>query len=179
MRLADSVVSDDHVQGTSGAAVTLVQYGDYECPYTRLSRYAVRQLQREYPDTLRFVFRHFPLEQIHPHSRPAALAAEASGAQTDFWTMHEYLFEHQNHLEELDLQKYATELGLDADRFERDRRSPEIARRIDQDINSGERSGVEGTPTFYVNDIRHDGGYDLESLRQAIVTSMQRISKAR
>ena len=121
----------------------------------------------------------FPLEQIHPHSRPAALAAEASGAQTDFWTMHEYLFEHQNHLEELDLQKYATELGLDADRFERDRRSPEIARRIDQDINSGERSGVEGTPTFYVNDIRHDGGFDLESLRQAIVTSMQRISQAR
>ncbi len=90
MRLADSVVSDDHVQGTSGAAVTLVQYGDYECPYTRLSRYAVRQLQREYPDTLRFVFRHFPLEQIHPHARAAALAAEASGAQTDFWTMHEY-----------------------------------------------------------------------------------------
>src|SRR6266571_4568723 len=111
MRLADSVVSDDHVQGTSGAAVTLVQYGDYECPYTRLSRYAVRQLQREYPDTLRFVFRHFPLEQIHPHARAAALAAEASGAQTDFWIMHEYLFEHQNHLEELDLQKYATDWG--------------------------------------------------------------------
>jgi predicted DsbA family dithiol-disulfide isomerase len=93
--------------------------------------------------------------------------------------MHEHLFEHQNHLEELDLQKYATELGLDADRFERDRRSPEIARRIDQDVNSGERSGVDGTPTFYVNGIRHDGGYDLESLRPAIVTSMQRISKAR
>src|SRR5260370_32348401 len=112
------------------------------------------------------------------HAR-AALAAEAAGAQTDLWTMHEHLFEHQNHLEELDLQKYATELGLDADRFERDRRSPEIARRIDQDVNSGERSGVDGTPTFYVNGIRHDGGYDLESLRPAIVTSIQRISKAR
>ena len=179
MRLADPVASDDHVQGTSGAAVTLVQYGDYECPYTRLSRYAVRQLQREFPDTLRFVFRRFPLEQIHPHTRAAALAAEAAGAQTDLWTMHEHLFEHQNHLEELDLQEYATELGLDADRFERDRRSPEIARRIDQDVNSGERSGVDGTPTLYVNGIRHDGGYDLESLRPAIVTSVQRISKAR
>ena len=111
MRLADSVVSDDHVQGTSGAAVTLVQYGDYECPYTRLSRYAVRQLQREYPDTLRFVFRHFPLEQIHPHARAAALAAEAAGAQTDLWAMHEHLFEHQNHLEELDLPEIRHRTG--------------------------------------------------------------------
>src|ERR1700716_1392071 len=110
MRLADPVASDDHVQGTPGAAVTLVQYGDYECLYTRLSRYAGRQLQREFPDTLRFVFRHFPLVQIHPRARAAALAAEASGAQTDFWTMHEYLFEHQQALAESDLHRYALEL---------------------------------------------------------------------
>ena len=172
MRLADPVTSDDHVQGTPGAAVTLVQYGDYQCPYTRLSRYAVHQLQREFPDTLRFVFRHFPLEEIHPRARAAAMAAEAAGAQTDFWTLHEYLFEHQDHLEELDLQKYATELGLDTDRFDRDRRSHDIAGRIDRDLDSGERSGVEGTPTFYVNGIRHDGGYDLDRLRPAIVASV-------
>jgi protein-disulfide isomerase len=92
--------------------------------------------------------------------------------------MHELLFEHQDHLEELDLQKYAAELGLDADRFDRDRRSHGIAGRIDRDLDSGERSGVEGTPTFYVNGIRHDGGYDLDSLRPAIVATMQRISKA-
>ena len=178
MRLTDPVTSDDHVQGEPDAAVTLVQDGDYECPYTRMSRHAVHQLQREFPDSLRFVFRHFPLEEIHPHARSAAMAAEAAGAQTDFWTMHEYLFEHQNQLEEQDLQTYAVELQLDADRFERDRRSPEIARRVDRDLNSGERSGVEGTPTFYVNGIRHDGGYELDSLRPAIVASMHKASKA-
>lgn len=175
MRLADPVTSDDHVQGGPDAAVTLVQYGDYECPYTRMSRHAVHQLQREFPDTLRFVFRHFPLEEIHPHARAAAIAAEAAGAQTDFWIMHEYLFEHQKQLEEADLQKYVVELGLDPGRFERDRTKSDIARRIDRDLDSGERSGVRGTPTFYVNGIRHDGGYDLESLRPAIVANLQRI----
>jgi protein-disulfide isomerase len=177
-RLADPVTADDHVQGKADAVVTLVQYGDYECPYTRLSRHAVHQLQREFPDSLRFVFRHFPLQEIHPHARAAATAAEAAGAQTDFWTMHEYLFEHQKALEDTDLQSYAIDLGLDAGRFERDRGSPEIARRIDHDLASGERSGVEGTPTFYVNGVRHDGDYDLESLRLAIVASMERIAKA-
>jgi protein-disulfide isomerase len=174
MRLADPVTSDDHVQGAPDASVTLVQYGDYECPYTRMSRHAVHQLQREFPQRLRFVFRHFPLEQIHPHARAAAMSAEAAGAQTDFWTMHEYLFEHQNHLEDSDLRNYATALGLDADRFDRDRRSSEIARRIDRDLDNGDRSGVQGTPTFYVNGVRHDGGYDLESLRPAILASMQK-----
>ena len=178
MRLKDPVTGDDHAQGEPGAAVTLVQYGDYECPYTRMSRHAVHQLQREFRERLRFVFRHYPLEEIHPHARTAAMAAEAAGAQTDFWTMHEYLFEHQNHLEEHDLRTYAVELQLDADRFERDRKSPEIARRIDRDLNSGERSGVKGTPTFYVNGIRHDGGYELDSLRPAIDASMQNASKA-
>src|SRR5260370_12937928 len=94
-RLSASITSDDHVQGPIDAAVTLVQYGDYACPYTRMSRHSVHQLQREYPDRLRFVFRHFPLEAIHPHARSTATAAEAAGAQTDFGRMHEYLFEHQ------------------------------------------------------------------------------------
>ena len=128
------------------------------------------QLQREFPDSLRFVFRHFPLEKIHPHAR--------AGAQTDFWKMHGYLFEHQKQLEDADLERYALELGLDVDRFERERRSPEIARRVDRDLDTVERSGVEGTPTFYVNGIRHDGGYDLEGLRPTIAASMQGFSKA-
>jgi protein-disulfide isomerase len=151
--------------------VTLVQYGDYECPYTRLSRHSVHALQREFAEKLRFVFRHFPLDEIHPHARAAAMAAEAAAAQTDFWTMHEYLFEHQKALEPADIQRYATEVGLDIGRFDRDRSSPQIAQRIELDIASGERSGVEGTPTFYVNGARHEGGYDLESLRAAIVAS--------
>jgi protein-disulfide isomerase len=147
-----------------------VQYGDYECPYTRQSRHSVRELQREFPASLRFVFRHFPLEEIHPHARAASAAAEAAAQQTDFWIMHDYLFEHQKALADADLDRYAVELGLDADRFARDRTTPEVETRIERDLASGERSGVPGTPTFYVNGIRHDGGYDLESLRSALLT---------
>jgi protein-disulfide isomerase len=143
-----------------------------------MSRHSVHELQREFVGTLRFVFRHFPLEEIHPHARAAAMAAEAAGAQTDFWTMHEYLFEHQKQLDEPDLRRYAVELELEADRFDRDRKSSEISDRINRDVDSGGRSGVGGTPTFYVNGIRHDGGYDLDSLRPAIVASVQRVSKA-
>jgi protein-disulfide isomerase len=177
--LATPISEDDHTQGPADAAVTLVQYGDYECPYTRLSRHTVHQLQREFPDNLRFVFRHFPLEEIHPHARAAAAAAEAAGRQTDFWIMHEHLFEHQKALEDADLQTYAGKLGLDPERFDRDRSSSDVAQRIDRDLASGDRSGVEGTPTFYVNGTRHDGGYDLDSLRSAIVVHLDRSTGSR
>lgn len=176
--LATAISEEDHAQGPADAAITLVQYGDYECPYTPLSRHSVHQLQREFSDSLRFVFRHFPLEEIHPRARAASAAAEAAAQQTDFWTMHEYLFEHQNALEDADLSRYAVELGLDSDRFARDRTSPEVENRIDRDLASGEQSGVPGTPTFYVNGIRHDGGYDLESLRSAILAHIDARAKA-
>ena len=166
--LAAPITDEDHTHGPANAAITLVQYGDYECPYTRLSRHSVHQLQREFGDSLCFVFRHFPLDEIHPHARGAAAAAEAAGLQTDFWTMHEYLLEHQKALEDANLKKYASELGLDPQRFDRDRSSPGVEKRIDRDLTSGDRSGVQGTPTFYVNGTRHDGGYDLDSLRSAI-----------
>ena len=168
--LATAIADEDHAQGPADAAITLVQYGDYECPYTRLSRHTVHQLQREFSDSLRFVFRHFPLEEIHPHARAASAAAEAAALQTDFWTVHDYLFEHQQALEDADLKRYVVELGLDSGRFARDRTSPEVEARIERDLASGERSGVAGTPTFYLNGIRHDGGCDLESLRSAILT---------
>ena len=176
--LSSPVTNQDHVQGQPNAAITLVQYGDYECPYTRLSRHSIHQLQREFPDRLRFVFRHFPLAAIHPHARAAAKAAEAAAAQTEFWTMHEYLFEHQQALEDGDLKRYASELGLDADRFDHDRGSPDVEQRIERDVTSGELSGVEGTPTFYINGTRHDGGYDLESLRSAIIVHMTSSSRS-
>jgi protein-disulfide isomerase len=166
--LATPVTSDDHVQGPADAEVTLLQYGDYECPYTRMSRQGIHALQREYPDALRFVYRHFPLAEIHPHARAAAEAAEAASAQGDFWTMHEYLFEHQRALEDSNLHQYAVDLGLEPERFERDRISPEVVRRIDRDRASGERSGVPGTPTFYINGVRHDGPFDVDSLRAAV-----------
>jgi protein-disulfide isomerase len=176
--LATPISEEDHTQGPADAPITLVQYGDYECPYTRLSRHSVHELQREFSDRLRFVFRHFPLAEIHPHARAASTAAEAAAQQTDFWTMHEYLFEHQKALEDADLKRYALELGLDSDRFARDRTSPEVQSRIERDLTSGERSGVPGTPTFFVNGIRHDGGYDLESLRSAIAARIDGPTKA-
>jgi protein-disulfide isomerase len=148
--------------------VTLVQYGDYECPYTRMSRHSVHALQTDLGDRLRFVFRHFPLQEIHPHALAASAAAEAAAAQGRFWQMHEYLFEHQKALADDDLRQYATELGLDRARFERDRGSVAVAQRIERDRVSAERSGVQGTPTFFINGVRHDGPYDLNSLRSAI-----------
>jgi len=179
-KLATVISEEDHAQGPINAAITLVQYGDYECPYTRLSRHSVHQLQREFSDSLRFVFRHFPLEvdKIHPHARAGATAAEAAARQTDFWTMHAYLFEHQQALEDADLKRYAVELGLDSDRFARDRTSRQVESRIERDLASGERSGVIGTPTFYVNGIRHERGYDLESLRSAILAHLDGRAKA-
>jgi protein-disulfide isomerase len=171
--LATAITDEDHAQGPANAPVTLVQYGDYECPYTRMSRHSVHDLQREFSDSLRFVFRHFPLEEIHPHARAAAAAAEAAAHQTDFWTMHGYLFEHQKALEDVDLQAYAAKLGLDPDRFDFDRRAPDVEERIQRDVASGDQSGVEGTPTFFVNGTRHDGGYDLDSLRSAIVIHLE------
>jgi protein-disulfide isomerase len=177
--LATPITEEDHAQGPANATITLVQYGDYECPYTRLSRHSVHRLQREFSASLRFVFRHFPLNEIHLHARAAAAAAEAAGFQSDFWTMHEYLFEHQKALEDADVKKYATELGLDRQRFDRDSRSPKVEERIERDLASGEQSGVEGTPTFYVNGTRHDGGYDLDSLRSAIQVHLDRPTTSR
>jgi protein-disulfide isomerase len=170
--LAMPVTSEDHAQGPLDAEITLLQYGDYQCPYTRMSRHSVHALQREYPDKLRFVFRHFPLTEIHPHARAASEAAEAAATQDAFWVMHEHLFEHQKALADRDLRQYAIDLGLDPDRFERDRFSPEVAQRIERDLESGERSGVEGTPTFYVNGVRHDGPFDVDTLRSSIVASL-------
>ena len=172
--LATPVTDEDHAQGPPDAAVTLLQYGDYECPYTRMSRHSINALQREFPDTLRFVFRHFPLAEIHPHARAAAFAAEAAGRQGEFWAMHEYLFEHQQALKDADLHLYATDLKLQPVQFDRDRTSPQVARRIGRYRASGERSGVMGTPTFYVNGVRHDGPFDVESLRAAVMAVMER-----
>jgi protein-disulfide isomerase len=159
---------EDHTQGSTGATFTFVQYGDYECPYTRLSRHSVQQLQCGLGDRLRFVFRHFPLTAIHPHALAAAGAAEAVGNQGKFWETHEYLFAHQHALDDDHLRQYAVAVGLDPDRYEEDRRSRLVAERIERDVQSGIRSGVEGTPTFFVNGRRHDGLYDVDSLRAAI-----------
>jgi protein-disulfide isomerase len=149
----------DHVRGADPPGVTLLVYGDYECPYTRMAVRNVQRVERELPE-LRFVFRHFPLTAIHPHALHASAAAEAAAAQDAYWPMHDRLFARQKALEDDDLRGYAVELGLDPERFDADRRSEPVAERIARDVRSGEDSGVAGTPTLFVDDALHTGSYD-------------------
>jgi protein-disulfide isomerase len=166
-RLTVPLSDRDHVRGPATAAVTLVEYGDYECPFCGAAAAAVRQVQQIVGD-LRFAYRHFPLTQIHPHAFQAAEAAEASGAQGSFWEMHDLLFAHQDALELQDLFVYARGLGLDLERFASDLANNAHAVRVREDMMSGIRSGVNGTPTFFINDVRHNGGYDVQSLLAGI-----------
>jgi protein-disulfide isomerase len=167
-RLTLPVSERDHSQGPENASVTLVEYGDFECPYCGAAYPIVKQVQQRLGNRLRFVFRNFPLSNIHPHAQHAAEAAEAAGAQGKFWQMHDTLYEHQQALNDRHLIQYATDLGLDSERFERDLASHAFAGRVREDFMSGVYSGVNGTPTFFINGVRHDGAYDLETLIAAI-----------
>jgi protein-disulfide isomerase len=163
-------VSDerDHIQGPADAPVTLVEYGDYECPYCGAAYPIVKQVQERMGDRLRFVFRNFPITTSHPHAERAAEAAEAAAAQNRFWEMHDVLYENQRHLEDEDLRRYAEQVGLDVDVFGQDLAGHVHAARVREDFMSGVRSGVNGTPTFYVNGVRHDASYDLDTLQAAL-----------
>ena len=167
-RLTLPVGERDHVRGPATASVTLLEYGDYECPYCRAAVAIVDELQRVLPDQLRFVFRHFPLENIHRHARRAAEAAEAAASQGRFFEMHATLFDHQTALEDADLLRYASELDLDIARFGADLDAHAHARRVQEDFRSGVRSGVRGTPTFYLDDDRYDGVIGVRQLVAAI-----------
>jgi protein-disulfide isomerase len=167
-RLTAPVSERDHVAGPETAPVTIVEYGDYECPFCGAAHPVIKALQQALGASLRFAYRHFPLSQIHPHSYQAAEAAEAAGAQGRFWEMHDTLFEHQNRLSTQDLLGYAGALGLELESFAADIAEHRHAPKIREDFLSGVRSGVNGTPTFFVNGVRHDGGYDLESMLEAV-----------
>ena len=161
-------VDRDHIQGSTAAPVTLLEYGDYECPYCGAAYPIVKQVQERMGERLRFVFRNFPITTAHPHAEQAAEAAEAAAAQGRFWEMHDYLYEHQRHLESTDLHGSAEQLGLDVDRFDRELAQHAYAERVHEDFMSGVRSGVNGTPTFYINGIRHDSSYDVDTLLAAL-----------
>jgi protein-disulfide isomerase len=163
-------VSDkrDHILGPETAAVTLVEYGDYECPYCGRAYDVLKQLLKQTGDEVRLVFRNFPLTQIHPHAQRAAEAAEAAAAQGKFWEMHDMLYENQEALEDEDLLNYADRLGLNLERFQMALDHGDSTRRIQEDFLSGVRSGVNGTPTFFINGLRHDGSWDLDSLKDAV-----------
>jgi protein-disulfide isomerase len=158
----------DHIQGSADAPVTLLEYGDYECPFCGAAYPIVKEVQSRLGERLRFVFRNFPITTSHPHAALAAEAAEAADAQGKFWEMHDLLYESQQHLEAADLHRYAEQLGLDVDRFDNELAQHVHAERVREDFMSGVRSGVNGTPTFYVNGVRHDGDYELETLLAAL-----------
>jgi protein-disulfide isomerase len=158
----------DHIQGPSTAAVTLLEYGDYECPYCGAAYPIVKQVQEAMGDDLRFVFRNFPISTSHPHAEQAAEAAEAAAAQDQFWPMHDLLYENQQRLEVNDLLGYADSLGLDVERFKRELEGHVHAPRVHEDFMSGVRSGVNGTPSFYVNGVRYEDSYDFDTLLGAL-----------
>jgi protein-disulfide isomerase len=162
----------DHQQGSETAPVTVVEYGDYECPYCGEAYPIVKEIQRRLGDRLRFVFRNFPLTQSHPHAEHAAEAAEAAAGQEKFWEMHDYLFEHQRALDDAHLVQYAVALHLDQETFKREMTEHAHTNRVHEDFLSGVRSGVNGTPTFFINGVRHDDAYALETLLAAIEATM-------
>jgi protein-disulfide isomerase len=150
----------DHVRGAIGAPITLVEYGDFECPWCRRAAPHIRDILQQFDGQVRFVFRNLPLTDVHPNAALAAVAAEAAGAQGAFWEMHDLLFEHQDALQPADLIAYADQLGLDHARFEADLRSDRLAAKVTQDVNTAEESGVAGTPTYFINDVRYRGALD-------------------
>jgi protein-disulfide isomerase len=158
----------DHVRGSTSGHLIL-EYGDYECPYSRRAFREIERLERRIGDEVRFAFRHFPLTEIHPHALAAAVAAEAAALQGRFWPMHALLFHHQSALEDDDLVRYAAEVGLDVDQFDRDRTDDALFRRVARDVESGIASGeVHGTPTVFIDGVVHRGAYHATALLEAL-----------
>jgi len=163
----------DHIRGKVTAPLTLLEYGDFECPYCGAAHPILEEVRALLGPRLRFVYRHFPLTNVHPHAESAAEAAEAAGAQGRFWEMHDRLFEHQDALEDEDLVAHADALGLDVERFVEELADGVHAPRVRQDFLSGVRSGVNGTPSFYINGVRYNGQYDLASLLAALEAALR------
>jgi Na+/H+ antiporter NhaA len=157
----------DHIRGPTEGPVTVVEYGDFECPYCGRAEPVVRELLGDFAD-VRYVWRHLPLSDVHPNAQLAAEAAEAAAHQDAFWEMHDLLLDHQDDLQPRDLLAYAERLGLDLERFRDDLSEQAGASRVEEDVDSADRSGVTGTPTFFINERRHDGAYDLETLSAAV-----------
>jgi protein-disulfide isomerase len=172
--LTPEVGAQDHVLGPPDAAVTLVEYGDFECEFCGRAYPELKRLLKQVGGKVRFIFRHFPIPEEHPHAQHAAEVAEAAAAQGKFWEMHDLLFEHQDALRPMDLVAYAGQLGLDVDRFTDELRRRVYASRVADDIDTADQSGVTGTPTFFVNGRRQQGSFDIELLEDAVRGALQR-----
>ena len=162
------VTDHDHSQGPADAVLTLVEYGDYECPHCGRAYPIIKEVQRRLGSQLRFVFRNFPLAEMHRHAENAAEAAEAAATQGQFWEMHDALFEHQRALDDGHLVQYAQALGMDGQQFQQELQSHAHERRVRGDFVGGVRSGVNGTPTFFINGLRHDDAWDVDTLTEAL-----------
>jgi protein-disulfide isomerase len=166
--LTPSLGDRDHVLGPADAPVTLVEYGDFECPNCGIAYPIVASILQRIGDSIRFAYRHFPLTQLHPHAQHAAEMAEAAGSRGKFWAMHDMLFQNQDALEDEDLISYAVRLGVHPDWAAQALATHTFAPRVREDFMSGVRSGVNGTPTFFINGVRHDGPWDEPTLLEAL-----------
>ena len=166
--LAVPVSAADHVLGASHAPVTIVEYGDFECPNCKQAAPAVKHLLTRFAGRVRVVYRHFPLEEVHPHALHAALAAETAAGQGKFWPMHDLLFENQSHLKPNQLRGYAERLELDMVRFDAEMKDELYLQRVREHIDGGSRSGVRATPAFYINGKIHDVSFGLQHLAEGI-----------
>lgn len=155
---------EDHVLGPETAPVTLIEYADYQCPYCKKAYYIVKEIQREMGDKVRFVFRNFPLAELHPYAVNAAVAAEVAGSEGKFWEMHDLLFENQPALDDYDLIKYAQEIGMDESRFKQEFGDQRFIAKVQKDYDSGLDNGVEGTPAFFINGKMYEGDWTGRSL---------------
>jgi protein-disulfide isomerase len=171
-KLTVPVGERDHIQGPATAPITLVEYGDYQCPYCGQAYPIVKKLQEKLGKRLRFVFRNFPLSTMHPHAEHAAEAAETAGTHGKFWEMHDMLYENQEELEDGALVQYASTIGLDPTQFTSEMTKHTQAARVREDFMSGARSGVNGTPTFFINGIRHDDSFDFDVLLKAMEAAL-------
>ncbi|MBO9155213.1 DsbA family protein [Chitinophaga sp. GCM10012297] len=167
-KLKPPITKLDHVRGNANAPVSLVEYGDFQCPNCGEAYPIVEEIVRELGHGLRFAYRHFPLSTAHPLALSAAIAAEAAGRQRKFWPMHHIIFENQQQLSAEALWAFAETIGLDMQQFEKDINDRELEDKVDADFESGVRSGVNGTPTFFINEIRYNGGYDRDSIMAAL-----------
>lgn len=171
MPLRPPVSEKDHIQGNPGANLELLQYGDYQCPYCWKAYPIVKRLQASLGDNLKFVFRNFPLTKIHPQAKIAAIASEAAALQNKYWEMHDMLYEQHKNLSPSAILAYAEALGLNKALFEKDIANPELAEKVDADFYSGLRSGVNATPTFFINGEKYTGDWEENNLLEHIWTS--------
>ena len=164
----------DHIEGPASAPVTLIEYGDFECPSCVQAHAALKVMQPHFGRKLRFVFRHYPLREVHPQSEAAAEAAEAAGSQGQFWPMHELLFSSQHHLKDKHLSGYAARLGLDLPRYENEMRDHVYLQRVQEQMETGRKLGIRSTPTFYVNGKLVDVSFGMQHLHEAIDEALAR-----